>query len=130
MKSPRNNASSPENERSLFGEILDWMLTPLMLLLPVALALTWLVAQSIAGRPFDRALERFMHAGGEPQRLAEARTMNGIVDTYVPVIPLVVELETAYVQPWVLGFRGSPYVTYHYQYLDVDPARRKSLGSP
>ncbi len=44
-------------QRSLFGEILDWMLTPLMLLLPVALALTWLVAQSIAGRPFDRALE-------------------------------------------------------------------------
>jgi len=44
-------------QRSLFGEILDWMLTPLMLLLPVALALTWLVAQSIAGKPFDRALE-------------------------------------------------------------------------
>jgi len=80
--------------------------------------------------PFDRALERFMYAGTEQQRLAEARTMNEIVDTYVPVIPLVVELETAYVQPWVLGFRGSPYVTYHYQYLDVDPARRKSLGSP
>lgn len=44
-------------QRSLFGEILDWMLTPLMLLMPIALALTWLVAQSIAGRPFDRALE-------------------------------------------------------------------------
>ena len=44
-------------QRSLFGEILDWMLTPLMLLLPIALALTWLVAQSIAGKPFDRALE-------------------------------------------------------------------------
>ena len=44
-------------QRSLFGEILDWMLTPLMLLLPIALALTWVVAQSIAGKPFDRALE-------------------------------------------------------------------------
>ena len=43
--------------RSLFGEILDWMLTPLLLLWPVSLALTWLVAQNIAGKPFDRALE-------------------------------------------------------------------------
>ncbi|AEG94863.1 sensor histidine kinase [Ramlibacter tataouinensis] len=44
-------------QRSLFGEILDWMLTPLLLLWPVSLALTWLVAQGIAGKPFDRALE-------------------------------------------------------------------------
>lgn len=44
-------------QRSLFGEILDWMLTPLLLLWPVSLVLTWLVAQGIAGRPFDRALE-------------------------------------------------------------------------
>ena len=44
-------------KRSLFGEILDWMLTPLLLLWPISLALTWLVAQNIAGKPFDRALE-------------------------------------------------------------------------
>ncbi len=44
-------------QRSLFGEILDWMLTPLLLLWPVSLALTWLVAQGIADKPFDRALE-------------------------------------------------------------------------
>jgi two-component system, OmpR family, sensor histidine kinase TctE len=44
-------------QRSLFGEILDWMLTPLLLLWPVSLVLTWLIAQSIAGKPFDRALE-------------------------------------------------------------------------
>ena len=43
--------------RSLFGEILDWMLTPLLILWPITLALTWLVAQNIAGKPFDRALE-------------------------------------------------------------------------
>ena len=43
--------------RSLFGEILDWMLTPLLLLWPISLGLTWLVAQNIAGKPFDRALE-------------------------------------------------------------------------
>jgi len=43
-------------QRSLFGEILDWMLTPLLVLWPVSLVLTWLVAQNIAGKPFDRAL--------------------------------------------------------------------------
>jgi two-component system, OmpR family, sensor histidine kinase TctE len=44
-------------QRSLFGEILDWMLTPLLLLVPVSIGVTWLVAQGIANAPFDRALE-------------------------------------------------------------------------
>ena len=44
-------------QRSLFGEILDWMITPLLLLWPMSLVLTWLVAQGVAGKPFDRALE-------------------------------------------------------------------------
>jgi two-component system sensor histidine kinase TctE len=48
---------NPEREqRSLFGEILDWMLAPLLLLWPMSVALTWLVAQNIASRPFDRDL--------------------------------------------------------------------------
>lgn len=41
---------------SLFGEILDWMLAPLLLLWPVSVTITFLVAQSIADLPFDRAL--------------------------------------------------------------------------
>ena len=32
------------------------MLTPLLLLWPISLALTWLVAQNLANKPFDRAL--------------------------------------------------------------------------
>lgn len=44
-------------QRSLFGEILDWMLTPLLLLWPLSLALTWFVAQGIASKPYDRSLE-------------------------------------------------------------------------
>ena len=43
-------------KRSLFGEILDWMLAPLLLLWPLSLGLTSLVAQSIANRPYDREL--------------------------------------------------------------------------
>ena len=43
-------------QRSLFGEILDWMLAPLLLLWPMSVILTWLVAQGIANKPFDREL--------------------------------------------------------------------------
>ena len=47
----------PETQaRSLFGEILDWMLAPLLLIWPISVALTWLVAQGIASRPYDREL--------------------------------------------------------------------------
>ena len=42
---------------SLFGEILDWMLAPLLLLWPMSIAITYLVAKSIANQPFDHALE-------------------------------------------------------------------------
>ena len=41
---------------SLFGEILDWMLVPLLALWPLSLGLTWIVAQAIASGPFDREL--------------------------------------------------------------------------
>jgi two-component system sensor histidine kinase TctE len=44
-------------QHSLFGEILDWMLAPLLLLWPMSIAITYLVAKSIANQPFDHALE-------------------------------------------------------------------------
>ena len=44
-------------EHSLFGEILDWMLAPLLLLWPMSIAITYLVAKGIANQPFDHALE-------------------------------------------------------------------------
>ena len=43
--------ASQREQLSLFGEILDWMLAPLLLLWPMSVALTWLVAQNIANRP-------------------------------------------------------------------------------
>jgi two-component system, OmpR family, sensor histidine kinase TctE len=45
-------------QRSLFGEILDWMLTPFLLLWPITFGLTWLVAEGIAKVPFDRSLQQ------------------------------------------------------------------------
>ena len=50
-------AAGEARPRSLFGEILDWMLAPLLLLWPMSIAVTYLVAKSIANGPFDRALE-------------------------------------------------------------------------
>jgi two-component system, OmpR family, sensor histidine kinase TctE len=52
-----DSPAPPPEQRSLLAEILDWMLTPLLLLWPVSMVLTWVVAQDVAGRPFDRALE-------------------------------------------------------------------------
>ena len=48
-------------QTSLFGGILDWMLIPLLLLWPISLALTWLVAMGLANKPYDRGLEQTMH---------------------------------------------------------------------
>jgi two-component system, OmpR family, sensor histidine kinase TctE len=43
--------------RSLFGEIMDWMLLPLLLIWPLSVVITYLVAQNLATKPFDQALE-------------------------------------------------------------------------
>ena len=52
-----NTQPEEDRQRSLFGEILDWMLAPLLLLWPMSIAITYLVAKSIANQPFDRALD-------------------------------------------------------------------------
>ena len=52
----KNPLRAFSEQNSLFGEILDWMLAPLLLLWPMSVTLTYLVAQSIANAPFDRNL--------------------------------------------------------------------------
>lgn len=54
---PLGTPAEEKIQRSLFGEILDWMLVPLLLLWPMSIAITYIVAKSIATQPFDRALE-------------------------------------------------------------------------
>ena len=56
-RQPAIDGADEHIQRSLFGEILDWMLVPLLLLWPMSIAITYLVAKSIANQPFDRALE-------------------------------------------------------------------------
>ena len=90
-------------QRSLFGEILDWMLTPLLLLWPISLVLTWLVAQSIAGKPFDRTLEYNVNA------LAQLVTVNQQHVQFSLPLPArellrADDTDTVYYQ--VLGARG------------------------
>ena len=90
-------------QRSLFGEILDWMLTPILLLWPVSLVLTWLVAQGIAGKPFDRALEYNVGA------LAQLITVQHNAAQFVLPQPArellrADDLDTVYYQ--VLGIKG------------------------
>ncbi len=43
--------------RSLFAEILDWMLAPLLLVWPITIFLTYGVAEGLSQTPFDRGLE-------------------------------------------------------------------------
>ena len=52
---PAGSLTSRE-QRSLFSEVLDWMFAPLLLLWPLSIAFTFLVARSLADAPFDRAL--------------------------------------------------------------------------
>jgi two-component system sensor histidine kinase TctE len=66
-------------QRSLFGEILDWMLVPLLLLWPMSIAITYVVAKSIANQPFDRAL-----ADRVTVLAQQVKEVNGKVVTQLP----------------------------------------------
>lgn len=90
-------------QRSLFGEILDWMLTPLLLLWPVSLVLTWFVAQSAAGKPFDRALE---YNVGELASLVTVRSHQLEFLLPLPAHKLLRAAESDTVFYQVLGARG------------------------
>lgn len=90
-------------QRSLFGEILDWMLTPLLLLWPVSLALTWLVAQGIANKPFDRALEYNAQALAQLVSVSHGRAQFNLPQPASEILRAD-DSDTVYYQ--VLGPRG------------------------
>ncbi len=90
-------------QRSLFGEILDWMLTPLLLLWPISLVLTWFVAQGVAGKPFDRALE---YNVGELAALVKVQNRQVSFNLPLPARQLLRADESDTVYYLVLGARG------------------------
>ncbi|MBK9117174.1 MAG: bicyclomycin resistance protein [Betaproteobacteria bacterium] len=73
---------------------------------------------------YDRAFEAFLRARDDAERTRAARTMNEVLRVYVPAIPLLVDVQNAFTQPWLLGYYPSPFAAY-FQYLDVDVARRQ-----
>jgi len=90
-------------QRSLFGEILDWMLAPLLLLWPMSVTVTYLVAQSIANAPYDRTL------GEQVELLADhVKESNGQVALQLPLPAneLLRSDPTGSVYYMVLGLRG------------------------
>ncbi len=92
-----------ESRRTLFGEILDWLLVPLMLLWPVSVVLTYVSAKALSNPPYDRALAE------SAQVLAEQLKFRGgriTVDLPLPAREILRadEIDTVYFQ--VLGRRG------------------------
>src|SRR5687768_4633575 len=79
------------------------MLTPLLLLWPVSLALTWLVAQSIAGKPFDRALEYNVQALAQ---LVTVQQQRAVFYLPQPARELLRADDSDHVYYQVLGTRG------------------------
>ena len=71
---------------------------------------------------YDRAMEAFLRADNDADRMREARTMIAIVRYYVPLMPLVVDVRNAFVQPWLQGYVPSPFAAY-FQYQDLAATR-------
>src|SRR5476651_2394935 len=70
--------SDQDIQQSLFGEILDWMLAPLLLLWPMSIAFTYLVAKSIANQPFDHALEDSVTVLAQQVRAVDGKVIKGL----------------------------------------------------
>ena len=142
-------------QRSLFGEILDWMLVPLLLLWPLSIAITYWAAKSIANEPFDRALEdkvtvvaqQVREVGGViaarlPSSARDILRADDVDNIYFQVmgprdelidgerdIPLPAEDDNP--QPWSIQFRfdsiHNTEVRVAHTYVDL---RRAAAGTP
>lgn len=62
-----------ETERSLFGEILDWMLAPLLFVWPLSIAFTHYFANNVANFPYDQALREHVSAVARQVRLVNGK---------------------------------------------------------
>ena len=80
---PSANSAKPSTEkassRSLFGDILDWLLMPLLVLWPLSIGVTYLAAKSIANEPFDRSLEDRVTVLAQ-----QVKEMNGELSAQLP----------------------------------------------
>lgn len=72
MKSLRKS-EGPDGQRSLFGEILDWMLAPLLFVWPISIAVTHYFANSVASFPYDQSLHEYVSAIARQVKFIEGR---------------------------------------------------------
>jgi two-component system sensor histidine kinase TctE len=72
LKSLRKNVGI-DGQRSLFGEILDWMLAPLLFVWPISIAVTHYFANSVASFPYDQALREHVTAISRQVKFVEGR---------------------------------------------------------
>lgn len=63
------------HQRSLFGEIFDWMFAPLLLIWPVSITITFIAARAIADRPYDLALTAHARMVTEQVRVVNERVI-------------------------------------------------------
>jgi two-component system, OmpR family, sensor histidine kinase TctE len=95
--------------RSLFGEILDWMLAPLLVLWPMSIFLTYLVAQNIANRPYDRQMSEIVRAVARQVEVRPLERSEGMRSPFqLPEVAMQLlradDVDAIYFQ--VLGVRG------------------------
>ena len=93
----------PGELNSLFGEILDWMLAPLLFLWPISIAVTNHVANQIADQPYDQALADNVAAIVRLVRI-EDRGVSVNFPASARAVLRADELDTLYYQ--VTGLRG------------------------
>jgi two-component system, OmpR family, sensor histidine kinase TctE len=103
LYAPPRNEPEESIQHSLFGEILDWMLAPLLLLWPMSIAITYLVAKSIANQPFDHALEDNVTVLAQQVREVDGRVVAQLPGSARDILRAD-DVDSVYFQ--VLGPRG------------------------
>ena len=98
-----NPLRAPQERHSLFAEILDWMWAPLMVVWPLSVTVTFLVAQDIAQAPFDRDLAESLDLIAGHLREADGRVA---LQLSIPARELVHANAADRVYYTVLGLRG------------------------
>jgi two-component system sensor histidine kinase TctE len=112
--------------RSLFAEILDWMLAPLLLVWPLSVGFTFLVAQSISNAPFDRALSNSVNALAEQVRQTRAGPRINLPQAAREILQSD-EADTVYFQ--VLGGKGELLAGELEMPAPADDDEDRTLGS-
>lgn len=113
---------SPEGRGSLFVEILDWMLLPLLVVWSSSIVITYFVARPIATTPFDRLLHDRVQA-----LAADLRAAGGDRPGIGPATRVVLEGDGVDVVRYqVRGHDGALLLGD----ADISPARRQAGEAP